>query len=369
VKKQEYKIIYIPIDDLEYDKQNPRLPHSVVDSDRDEDVIDWMLKDASIIELMGAIGEKGFFPAEPLLVVQKGSTKKYTVVEGNRRLTAVKLLNNPNLATRKSTSINTIVAEANQKPKKLPVMVFSKRQQILDYLGFKHITGVKQWSALAKAKYLKELQHEYELSKIPITEQYRRLAKAIGSRADYVRDLLIGLDVYDNIHKKKYFNIVGLNEDTIDFGVYYNALKFANIPKFLGIDKNNENPTKNIHQKNLEELTKIMSEKDQQGKTKLGESRSLTTLNSIVLEDKPFQMFIKGRSLEEAAMYLEGPHEIFKNSLSHISSLLKEADGALKEINQCKQTDVKLVHEVKEQIDEIMVNVKSKLPTRKKRKA
>lgn len=367
MKEKEYKIIYMPVNDLEFDKENPRLPHSVVDSDREEDVIDWMLKDASIIELMGSIGEKGFFPAEPLLVVRKGTTKKYIVVEGNRRLTAVKLLKSPLLATRKSSSINTIVQEADYKPEKLPVMIFQKRKEILDYLGFKHITGVKQWSALAKAKYLRELKKEYSNTKFSVNEQYKKLAKAIGSRADYVRDLLIGLDVYDEIADKKYFNIAGLNEDTIDFGVYYNALKYSNIPKFLNIQKSEQNPTKSIDQGKLEELTKIISEEDQQGKTKLGESRNLSTLNSIILEERSFQMFKKGKSLEEAAIYLEGPHEIFKSSLLRSNAFLKEAQIALKEINQCNQADVNLVDNVKQQIDIIEETVNSKLQTRKRK--
>lgn len=363
--EQEYKIIYIPIADLEYDKENPRLPHSVVDSKNESDVIDWMLKDASIIELMGSIGEKGFFPAEPLLVVKKGTTNKYTVIEGNRRLTAVKLLNDPGLATRRLPSIKSLVDEAIKKPKDLPVMVFPKRKVILDYLGFKHITGVKQWSALAKAKYLKELQQEYKSSKISINDQYKKLAKSIGSRADYVRDLLIGLEVYDSIHKKGYFKIDGLNEDTIDFGVYYNALKYSNIPQYIGIDKSDENPTKKLNQKNLEDLTKIISEKDINGKTKLGESRNLSTLNSIILEDKPLQMFKSGKSLHDAALYLEGPHEIFRNSINQTISILEEADTTLKEINICTLSDLKIVEQAKDLIADIRTIVIGKLKKRK----
>jgi hypothetical protein len=367
VANKQYTIEYLPIGNLHYDKQNPRLPHSVIDSDNDTLVIDWMLKDASIIELMGSIGEKGFFPAEPLLVVQIGKSKNYTVIEGNRRLTAVKLLNNPKLATRRSQSIITIVDEAIKIPKELPVMVFHQRKEILDYLGFKHITGVKQWSALAKAKYLKELQKEYSNSEFSISDQYKKLAKAIGSRADYVRDLLIGLDVYESIHKKKYFNIDDLNEETIEFGVYYNALKFGNIPKYIGIDKFGENPTRKINQKNLEVFTRIISEKDETGKTKLGESRNLTVLNDIILESRPRDMVLSGKkTLEEAALYLEGPQEVFRNSLSQIKSLLKDAEHALKEVVHTSQIDIKLITDIKQHINDVDKDVKRKLTNRKK---
>jgi hypothetical protein len=52
-----------------------------------------MLEDESIIELMLAIGQHDFFVGEALLVVKNGDG--FTVVEGNRRLTSLKLLSNP----------------------------------------------------------------------------------------------------------------------------------------------------------------------------------------------------------------------------------------------------------------------------------
>ena len=53
-------------------------------------VIDYMVKYGNVTELMLSIGETGYSEAEPLLVVKEG-TDKYIVVEGNRRLAALKL--------------------------------------------------------------------------------------------------------------------------------------------------------------------------------------------------------------------------------------------------------------------------------------
>src|SRR5690242_6015702 len=207
------EIKFLQIENLFYDPKNPRLPTSLVKGDNEKDVINWMLSDAAILELMGSIGEKGFFPAEPLLVVESENEKgKYVVGEGNRRRTAAKLLDKPELAEKRKNAINLIVKEAKVKPQVVPAFIFSKRQQILDYLGFKHITGVKPCSALAKAKYLKDLQSEYK--ELPINLQYRNLAKAIGSRSDYVRDLLVGLELYEKISEYDYFDIDNLNEDS-----------------------------------------------------------------------------------------------------------------------------------------------------------
>ena len=100
------QIEFIDVDNLHFDPANPRLPSSVVDGKDDQAVITWMLKDASIIELMGSIGMKGFFPAEPLLVTRDPKrTKHFIVVEGNRRLAAVKLLRDPEGASKRFVTV------------------------------------------------------------------------------------------------------------------------------------------------------------------------------------------------------------------------------------------------------------------------
>lgn len=364
-------IHYIPVKDLKYDPKNPRLPKSMIKGDNDKEVINWMLTDASIIELMGSIGEKGFHKAEPLLVVP-GKKGTYVVIEGNRRLTAVKLLLEPKLADKRTTSINQIVSEAKRKPEELPVLVFEKRDEILDYLGFKHITGVKPWSALAKAKYLKELQKEYKT--LSIQEQYKKLAKAIGSRADYVEELLLMLDLYDRIHDKDYFNIEGLNEDTIDFGVYYNAIKYVNIAKFVGIDKDSPKPTSKIKIKHLEELVRWVSEKDSQNKTRLGESRNLGKLNSVVGEPKSLNLFRNGRSLDDAITYTEEPYDFFRNAIIDSVSSLKIAQSNFHAVRTVNRSDLDTLNELANLAEDLAALVenrlaKSKSPSKQRTKA
>ncbi|MEW4477584.1 hypothetical protein, partial [Vibrio cholerae] len=81
-------IEFIPLSKLNLDKSNPRLPSKFRKGNLSKsEIVNWMLGDASIIELMLAIGNAGFFIGEALLVIQE-SDGTYTVVEGNRRLTS-----------------------------------------------------------------------------------------------------------------------------------------------------------------------------------------------------------------------------------------------------------------------------------------
>jgi ParB-like chromosome segregation protein Spo0J len=102
------QIEFIPLEKLKLDNKNPRLP-SNFNNKSENDIIEWMLEDESIIELMLAIGQHDFFVGEALLVVKNGDG--FTVVEGNRRLTSLKLLSNPSLATIRVNKVKQVLEE------------------------------------------------------------------------------------------------------------------------------------------------------------------------------------------------------------------------------------------------------------------
>lgn len=322
------KIEYISVEDLVFDPDNPRLPQTLRDKKNDADyesaVIDWMLQFENVTELMGSIGEKGFFAAEPILVVPN-SAGKYEVVEGNRRLTAVKLLNNPSLASKKRKAIEEILGEAKSEviPSVIPAIQFEERAEVLAYLGYKHITGVQPWDSLAKAKYLKQL-----LATLPdgtLNEKCRTLAKIIGSKANYVRLLLVGVDIYYKIEENNFYDISDLGEENFEFGVFYTALQKGNIANYVGIDFDDDEPIKNLNDKHLNDVTHWIFERNSEGFTRLGESRNLPKLNKILDEKFPKALasFKEGKSLNEATRLTDHPQEVFQNSLNDSLASLK----------------------------------------------
>ena len=167
----------IALDDLKLDSKNPRLPKSKQGKD-EKSIIQWMLMEAATVELMMAIGENDFFAGEQLLVVEhKEQSGKYIVIEGNRRLTAVKLLSNPDLTEKvKREKVNKICEEARFKPEMIPCLIFDDENEILKYLGFRHITGIKSWRLLEKARYLNDLR-ENEFAESNFLDASREIAK------------------------------------------------------------------------------------------------------------------------------------------------------------------------------------------------
>src|SRR5690349_14610294 len=88
--------------DLHFDHANPRLAEYGITSKTPEDEILttlWQVMD--VAELVQSIAASGFFNHEPLMVVREKNNDRVmedVVVEGNRRLAAVKVLLNHDLA-------------------------------------------------------------------------------------------------------------------------------------------------------------------------------------------------------------------------------------------------------------------------------
>lgn len=333
------QIEYIPVNQLVFDPNNPRLPSTVTSKqdkdDYENEVINWMLQFENVTELMSSIGEKGFFSAEPILVVENDKGL-FEVVEGNRRLTAVKLLNDPSIAEKKKNSIREIISEAKPGmiPSEIPSIKFGTRNEVLGYLGYKHITGVQPWDSLAKAKYLKQLQST--ISHDTFYNQCKTLAKIIGSKANYVRLLLVGVNIYEKIEENNFYDISDLNEETFSFGIFYTALGRENISNYVGVDFSENNPVENLDIDNLGNLTNWIFKKNSEGFTRLGESRKLTELNKILDPKFPkaLDAFNDGKSLVESVRLTDLPIEVFLKSLNDSLENLKTSRDYLHQISE-----------------------------------
>ncbi|MEI8047158.1 MAG: hypothetical protein WCI92_07250 [Bacteroidota bacterium] len=281
MKKETPFIQTIAILDLKLDLQNPRLPKSKQGKD-EKTVIEYLLLEAATEELMLAIAENGFFAGELLLVVgDNNEPGKYIVVEGNRRLTAVKLLSDPKIASVKKISVLEIYQNAKFHPDKVPCLVFEKKDEILKYLGFRHITGIKSWRLLEKARYLSEMRQR-DFGGIHFIKSCSEIAKMIGSRSDYVKRLIIGYKLYEVVEDEKFYQIDNLNDTKFFLNYFTDSLNKDNIRNFLGINLNSENPLDELNKTNLRKLTHWWFEKTNGQSRVLGDSEGLKLLDTVI---------------------------------------------------------------------------------------
>lgn len=283
---------------LELDRENPRLPTSLVGAEEDE-ILRYLARETNIEELITSIGENDFFPGEAIVVTaNKAKDGIYTVLEGNRRLTALKLLQDQELA--KSIlrrGVEAAVAKAQNRPNLVPAYEVGRREDVLQYLGFRHISGVQRWEPLAKARYLKMLYQQAEGD--PDT-RYRQIASEIGSRRDTVRKNLDALAAYEVVMGKSFFNIPDLDEESFQFGVFYTALSNPKIADFTGAKNDPVQNPQNLVVGAIQEVTTWMFQKDEDKKTRLGESRNIGKLAAVVSTPRALALLREGNTLDVA---------------------------------------------------------------------
>lgn len=337
---------------LTFDPHNPRLPGS--EDKREEDAaLRWMLDKASVVELMQSIGEHGYFAGEPLIVTEDGAPKgKYVVIEGNRRLAAVRLLHHPEDAPVKRASVKEVVAQANHKPKTLPCIIVDDRKEVLAELGFRHVTGIKAWNSLQKAKYLKQLvEGSPQLRKLTEGERRRRLARTIGTRPDYVAKLLTGLAVYEKVEDADFYGVKELREDDergdSSFSVLYTAItSYKSIADFIGLEGTTSTDLRKLKGEQLRELVEWLFKENSEGVTRVAESRDLKELARVVGNEAAREAFRTGKTLREADRLAGGPHIAFQRSMAESINEAKQARDVMHLVEHFDPSDLQTCEEL-----------------------
>lgn len=324
---------------LKLDPENPRLPASLPRDERS--IVNHIAKSTAIEDLMDAIARNGFFPGEPVVVVPGVQKDTWTVVEGNRRLTAVKLLENPYACDEPSRRMISIAKDAENKPSAIPVVECLTRSEVLPYLGFRHITGVKEWEPLAKARYIEQLfiltGSVDGVDSIDPSIRYSQVARAIGSRKDHIKRNLDALAVYKVMEHRDFFGISGLDEESIKFSILSTALADDRIGSFVGVSRTNGEgtfePTNpivspgDLSEKEIKELVEWLYKPDGKGRTRVGESRNLRQLAAVLNSRHALEVFRDGATLEIAYQKTSDVARDFMGLLYQAEGILSEAAG------------------------------------------
>ena len=98
------------VSDLAFDLDNPRLVEfDLKRNASDSEVVQVLWETMDVRELVLSIVASGFFQHEPLIVVRENG--KNVVIEGNRRLAAVKILLEPTLRETLNANVPAIAKE------------------------------------------------------------------------------------------------------------------------------------------------------------------------------------------------------------------------------------------------------------------
>jgi hypothetical protein len=175
------------------------------------------------LEVAASIARHGFFESEPLIAVIEND--EYVVVEGNRRLTALLGLVDPEFRSAMAGQTRgwSRVELEVPLPERLPVVVVRERKSVTPLLGFRHISGIKEWEPFAQARYIADLVEEEEYSLEEVADLVGR--PPLEVKAMY-RD-------HEIVRQAKEVFHLDTARATQDFGVFNAAMSIRNLRVYI----------------------------------------------------------------------------------------------------------------------------------------
>jgi hypothetical protein len=225
------EIKYASVDELMLDPLNPRLGRENTRPDLGQAEIMELMKDWTLDELAVSFIESGFWPQEALLVVKEPlyGQLALVVVEGNRRLAALKYLREAASGRVVERKWQEIVRD-NAPPKTLfarvPYIEVESREDVEAFLGFRHVTGIKEWKPAEKAEYIAKLIEGRKLS-------YAQVMRKIGSKTPAVRQNYISYRLLLQMENNENISIQHVEEK---FSVLFLSLRTEGVKKYLDIN-------------------------------------------------------------------------------------------------------------------------------------
>lgn len=251
LSQENAQILYKKSTDLIFDKENPRLVEFRAMDYSEERLINLLWKEMAVDELVMSILAYGFFEHEPLYVMAT-QNDKFTVLEGNRRLAAVRSILNPGIVSggKMDKFVHQITDEIKVSLEThIPVIVLKNRQNAWQLLGFKHVNGPAKWGSYAKAKYIAQVHNDFGISLDKIAEQ-------IGDTNKTVRKLYQGLMVLEQAMNQAEFSLDDIRTPRLFFSHLYTAIGYEKFRTYIGLpdDFEDPNPVPSEKIKHLQEV-------------------------------------------------------------------------------------------------------------------
>jgi hypothetical protein len=308
------------------DPDNPRLPLDVDAADQDA-LLRFFDANYNLDELAESMLEKGFFSTEALLTIPSDNNDLRIVVEGNRRLATVKLLVSAEhrAAVDRTEYWNERTeqfGEAAAQLEPLPTFEYETRDELLDYLGFRHVTGVVEWRPEAKARYIVERVHR--------GQSFIDIARAIGSRQDAVRRQFVAWSALDQAQA------AGSNVDNAQrfFGVFYRALQSPGIREYMHLKEPAEateadtNPVEQGHEARVADVSSwLFGDPANEQPAVITDSRQITNLGLILSNTEAATVLKETRDFQLALDIAGGDRTSIETALTRARTNLVTARG------------------------------------------
>lgn len=224
---------YAKLAELYLDPENPRLGRHAIEARLPQEEILELMQRWSLSELAVSFLESGFWTQEPLVVVEEslGGRKRLVVIEGNRRLAALKLLAQARKGEATTPAWHVIAKSGSvaqfKRLELIPYVLADSRHDVQAYLGFRHVSGIKEWAPAEKAQFIAHLIETGKLS-------YAQVTRRIGSKLPTVRMHYIAYRIL--LQMEELEEDISLKKVENRFSVLYLSLRTEGVRNYLHLN-------------------------------------------------------------------------------------------------------------------------------------
>jgi hypothetical protein len=226
--------VRVAVGQLLLDAENPRLPESVQGEPQSE-ILLHLQQTAVLDEIARSMVENGYFEHEPMLVMAAEDGEGWIVLEGNRRLAALIILlqlpPSEEADVRFDLGFDPEPDGWRERLQEVPCFEVADRSEVRRYTGYRHIGGIKAWSAQAKARYLFEEANAAEAQ--GEENPFLHVARRVGSNSQGVRNAIFAYVVL--IRAREDYGVETGHVMEKRFGVWQRALNSNDLREFIGI--------------------------------------------------------------------------------------------------------------------------------------
>lgn len=232
------KSTLVKVDMLNFDTNNPRFtPDKQPENNTDQAIITMLTRTADLAELIQSISTSGYINIEPLIVVVRDS--KLVVLEGNRRLAALKSLRNHEYARQARLDTPGLSQEVRQTLEDVLVYRVEKEDDARALIGFKHINGPQAWDAYAKAKYAGQWLDSQKGKREPLS--LLDIANRMGDKHSTIHRMVTALYVLEQAETNDIYSIEDRQRKSFSFSHLYTGLSSEEFTDYLGMERRSRN--------------------------------------------------------------------------------------------------------------------------------
>ena len=313
------------VQDLHFDTRNPRLvEYGVTPKTSPDEILQILWEKMAVDEVAMSIAASGFWDYEPLFVVKEGGVD--VVIEGNRRLAAVKVLRSRKLQNRlRATDLPEPSSKTLENLASLPVIRVPKRQDVWRYLGFKHVNGPAKWRSYAKAQYIAFVHTS-------TGEPLAAIAAQIGDRHRTVQRLFRSLMAIEQAERAGVYRRDFAYRRQLAFSHLMTALDYEGFARFLNLADKSEESKEPVSRDKLKELGEICrwlwgDNRDDTKPLIVSQNPNLRQLDQVLAHPQALATLRLGHGLDAAFEVSKGDDVVFEEALQDAKNALVKAQG------------------------------------------